>query len=339
MNATAGNSCVPEGAACPVCHDARSDFFAWGRDRLFRLAQGRFSLRRCLSCGSVYQDPLPKESELSAFYPELYWWEAESGPPCGGTRFLSRLEETYREFVARDHVRFLERCAGRGSSEGRPLLDIGCGSGTFLSLARRRGFACCGMDASDRAAALARKQYGLDVRQGSVGAAIWEERSFDFVTMFHVLEHLADPGAGLRYARRLLKPGGSLIVQVPNVASYQARAFRQRWYGIDVPRHVVNFTPPALELLLRKTGYEIARKARFSLRDNPASIASSIAVSLDPVGRRARGLRSGALVEAAIEFLYFGLVLSSLPAELLESALGRGGTIWVHARPVGQSFS
>ena len=149
--------------------------------------------------------------------------------------------------------------------------------------------------------------------------------------MFHVLEHLIDPGMALAYARELLLPGGSLILQVPNAASYQARLFGARWYGLDVPRHLINFTPKSLALLLDRAGFKYQLVQRFSLRDNPAAMASSLAIGLDPIGRRVRGKRAVAVVEGALEFTYLGLTLFALVPAWIESACGHSATIWVHA--------
>jgi len=317
------------GPECPICGASSAGRFAVASDRLFGIAPGSFHLHRCLSCGCIFQHPLPEPATLTSFYPQEYWWAENER-----SRFsivLGRMERAYREFVALDHVRFLQRCTTRGS-RGRTLLDIGCGSGTFLHLARRHGFVPHGMDVSARAVALAQAQYHLPVRQGDIGSDVWQGCDFDFVTMFHVLEHLPDPRKALAYAGRLLKPAGSLILQVPNAASFQARLFGPRWYGLDVPRHLINFTPQSLVRLLEQAGFSGEVEYRFSLRDNPASLASSLAIGLDPIGRRGRGKRASAIVEGALEFFYFGLVLLALPPALIESLCGRGGTIWVHAR-------
>jgi SAM-dependent methyltransferase len=314
--------------ACPVCGYGDCLFWARRYDRLFGLVPGTFTLNRCPSCRCISQSPLPAESDIAGFYPETYWWSDSSARES----VIQRLERAYREFVAADHVRFLERCAkGAGPGE-RVLLDIGCGGGLFLHLASRRGFVPYGMDLFPQAVRVARGQYGLDVRQGMVGSDIWGGLRFDFLTMFHVLEHVTEPRAALEYARGLLKPGGSLIVQVPNVDSLQARCFGPRWYGLDVPRHVINFTPVALQRLLSESGFAIVDRAKFSLRDNPASIASSLLPRLDPIGRAGSTVKSGSLAKMAMDCAYFGLVLLSLPVALLESALGLGGTIWLHAR-------
>jgi hypothetical protein len=187
------------------------------------------------------------------------------------------------------------------------------------------------MDISARAVAVATEEYGLEVRQGHVGSDVWQGRKFHIITMFHVLEHLLDPLAALLWAKGLLEPGGSMILQIPNAGSIQSGVFGTRWYGLDVPRHIINFTEMSLECLLQQAGLGMCRRARFSLRDNPASLASSVAPGLDPIGRRGR--RSGAgLSEAFLKLLYLGLFGASIPFALVEALIGQGGTIWVEAK-------
>ncbi len=315
------------GPACPICARPDACAFAVATDRLFGIARGYFRLYRCAACGCIFQHPLPDSAALASFYPQDYWWSENRR--SGASLALSRMERAYREFVALDHVRFLERCAAGG---GRSLLDIGCGSGTFLHLAQQRGFLPHGMDVSPHAVAAAQKQYRLPVRQGDIGSDAWKGHSFDFITMFHVLEHLPDPRKAIASAGELLKTGGSLILQVPNAASVQARLFGARWYGFDVPRHLINFTPQSLTLLLTGAGFSCRLVNRFSLRDNPAALASSLAVWMDPIGRRGREKRANAAVEGGLELCYFGLVLLALPPALIESWCGRGATLWVQAR-------
>jgi 2-polyprenyl-3-methyl-5-hydroxy-6-metoxy-1,4-benzoquinol methylase len=294
-----------------------------------------FDLYRCAACGCVFQHPLPDDSSLAGFYPQGYWWSEE--PQAGQLvrRWFRRLERIYREFVVADHVRFLEFCSRRNGAGERLLLDIGCGSGTFLHVARSHGFVPHGMDASATAVGIAQGQYGLPVRQGEIGSKVWNGHQFDFITMFHVLEHLLSPGEGLRFAGRLLKPTGTLVIQVPNISSIQARLFGTRWYGLDVPRHLINFSPKALGFLLNEAGYEFQLVSRFSLRDNPASIASSVVPRLDPIGREGRKKETPPVLGGIPEIAYLGMYLLALPPAFLESALGFGGTIWAYARPKG----
>jgi SAM-dependent methyltransferase len=201
----------------------------------------------------------------------------------------------------------------------------------FLAGALRRGFDAHGMDASGAAVDAVRREYSIDVREGSIGSPVWGDERFDFVTLFHVLEHVVEPRQALRYAGSLLRPGGCLIIQVPNVDSAQARIFGKRWYGLDVPRHVIDFSARGLAALLEETGWVVTRGKRFSLRDNPASIASSLVPALDPIGRSGRGLRRG-WRGAVAEVFYLGLFTVSVPLAWLEAMAGLGGTLWVAAR-------
>ncbi len=318
--------------ACPICgaHPAVARFE--GKDQLFGLAPGRFALFRCPSCGCIFQNPIPEPSVLAGFYPKAYWG---TGDPVQGSRWARlfyRMENAYRELSVAGHARFLDSCARKRPSAGKRLLDIGCGDGVFLHVARKHGFIPYGMDWSVQAVERARARYGLDVRGGEIGAGIWNGMRFDFVSMFHVLEHLPDPRAALSYAKELLQPGGALIIQVPNASSLQARIFGARWYGLDVPRHVVNYTPKALRFILREAGFQFRLSSRFSLRDNPASIASSLLPRLDPKGRKARELQSRPVFNAAAEMAYLGLYSLVLPAAYLESACGFGETLWACAQ-------
>jgi len=288
-------------------------------------------LFRCISCGCIFQHPFPDPAALAGFYPQQYWWGEELKSAGRWALLFRKLEKAYREFVVADHVRFLDRCARSQATEDRSLLDIGCGSGTFLHVAQSRGFTPHGMDSSPQAVRVAQNQYSFDVRRGEIGEEIWTDKRFNYITMFHVLEHLTDPRMGLKYAGELLQLNGMLIIQVPNVRSMQARIFGRSWYGLDVPRHVINFSPEALSILLQDTGFEFRLISRFSLRDNPASIASSLVPWLDPIRRKGRGLKPHPILDGAMEAAYFALFLLALPAAYLESACGAGGTIWACA--------
>jgi SAM-dependent methyltransferase len=326
---------APRIRACPVCRSVDTGFYGTGRDRLFGLAPGDFPLIRCRGCRCIFQEPLPHGSALAGFYPQEYWWDGKAASGGAAARLLRRAEELYRETVVRDHVRFVTRHTRAGNGAPLRLLDIGCGSGSFLAMVKRAGFEACGMDISERAVRAAIDQYGLDVRQGGIGSAVWADTRFDVVSMFHVLEHVADPRSALRYASSLLKPAGRLVIQVPNVDSLQARIFRTRWYGLDVPRHLINFSGEGLRLLLRESGLRIHAVSRFSLRDNPAALASTVVPWLDPIGRKGRGRDRGRpLLRAALELGYFSLFLLALPFALAESACGLGATLWVQAEVV-----
>jgi SAM-dependent methyltransferase len=150
--------------------------------------------------------------------------------------------------------------------------------------------------------------------------------------MFHVLEHLPDPRAYLVAARELLAPDGRLVVQVPNAASWQFRLLGRRWSGVDVPRHLFDFRSRDVERLLEACGMVVVRRKYFSLRDNPAGLASSVAPGLDPMARRVRRVAESDGARLAKDLAYLALAAAALPFTLAEAAFGAGSTVMMEAR-------
>ncbi len=306
---------------CPLCGQSDARTLFEGTDRLYRTTAEIFRVVECAGCGLMRLDPWPAPENLRRYYPDEYWFAPH-------TDTASRLEEAYRRFVLRDHLRFVWRAAG---SEGL-VLDVGCGGGLLLGLLRQQGCDVAGLETSEAAARAAWKHNGVRVVCGDLARAPVARGSCRALTMFHVVEHLADPVAYLKSAHELLAPDGRLVVQVPNASSWQFLLFGSHWNGMDVPRHLVDYRERDLERLLARCGFEIVRRKRFSLRDNPAGFASSLAPGLDPMARRVRRVRESAFAKLAKDLLYFALVVVALPFTLLEAACGAGSTIMVEAR-------
>lgn len=277
----------------------------------------------CSRCRLLRLEPRPTLEELRAYYPEQYWFDP-------GRSLASRLEEAYRRLVISDHVSFVKRALQ--AAGGGPALDVGCGGGLFLGMLRQEGVAVAGLDFSPRAAAVAWSAQGVPALAGDLADAPLRPGVFGVVTMFHVLEHLLDPLAYLRAARGLLRPDGRLVVQTPNAACWQFLLLGEHWSGLDVPRHLVNFRPQDLEDLLDAAGFEAVRRKFFSLRDNPAGLATSVWPWLDPMARRVRRIEESPRGKLAKDLLYMALVAAALPFTALEAACRAGATIMIEAR-------
>ena len=267
----------------------------------------------------------PPPTDLTRYYPETYWFSPAENA-------ASRAEEYYRRFVLRDHLSFIVPALREASGM---LLDVGCGGGLLLNLLRQKGFRGIGCDFSKNAAAVAWLRNGVPVVCGLLPSAPLRPGSCGAVTMFHVLEHLPDPQAYLETAHELLAPGGRLIVQVPNAGSWQSRIFGRRWNGFDVPRHLHDFRASDLSRLLERSGFDVLREKHFSLRDNPAGLATTLAPGLDPMARRVRRVAEPAGLRLARDLVYFGLVLAAVPFAALEAACGAGATVMLDARKRG----
>ena len=295
-------------------------------DRLYRTTTRVFRIIECSQCRLIRLHPQPTPHELREYYPPSDWFVPEGSA-------AERMEQRYRRLVLRDHLRFVER-ALRESEQSGPVLDVGCGGGLFLQMLAERGRArVVGLDFSLDAAKAAWWRAGVPAICGTLSQAPLAPGTCAAVTMFHVLEHLYDPASYLDAARRLLRPDGRLVVQVPNAGCWQFLLLGDRWTGIDVPRHLTDFRLSDLERLLDNCGFEVLRQKHFSLRDNPAGLATSLAPGLDPMARRLRHVVETSGRRLWKDVLYVALVAASVPFTLVEAACRAGSTIMVEARP------
>jgi SAM-dependent methyltransferase len=294
-------------------------------DRLYGTTNKIFRIVECRNCRLIRLDPQPHPLELHDYYPPMYWYTSDA-------HTADRLEQTYRRFVLRDHLHFVQR-ALRESEETGLVLDVGCGGGLFLQMLAERGVKnVVGLDFSLDAANVAWRRAGVPAVCATLSTAPFAPASCAAVTMFHVLEHLYDPASYLDAAHQLLRPDGRLIIQVPNAACWQFLLMGERWNGIDVPRHLIDFRLSDVDSLLDACGFEVLRHKHFSLRDNPAGLATSLAPRLDPMARRMRQIPETPRQRLMKDLLYMMLVVGSIPFTVVEAACRAGSTIMVEAR-------
>ena len=128
------------------------------------------------------------------------------------------------------------------------ILDIGAGTGDFLSVAKNDGWQTIGVEPSDKAKSIAKNKGVSFVEQ----TCELENHSFDMITMWHVLEHVPDIDQQIKELKRLLKPTGTLIIAVPNFKSFDAKHYGKFWAAFDVPIHFWHFSKTAIKLLFEK---------------------------------------------------------------------------------------
>ncbi len=299
--------------SCPLCGKDQKTEFLRVPDSL-GLSGQVFTLVRCAGCGMVYLDPRPAAAEMAAFYPSGYCWQEKAGGLAG----------LYRDLILRAEIGILSRLLPK---PGR-MLDVGCGSGDYLRLFRKRGWEACGVESSGPAADHAASARGLAVHRGDVFSARFPDSHFDLVTYFQVLEHVPDPGAQVGECFRILRPGGVLLVQVPNIESAQFRRYREGWLHLSVPQHLSHFSPATLRKLLVSRGFEVRAERQFSVRMDPL---------VDVVSRRPElrpcvfpGLGGGCGTWG--KMCYLLLTLGAIPRVRAEARAGMGATLAVAAR-------
>ena len=163
------------------------------------------------------------------------------------------------------------------------LLDVGCGNGRFLVLARTKGWDVVGVDPDPKSVEVGRSQ-DLDVRQGGVEALDPGQERFDGITLSHVIEHVHEPLTVLRMCHTLLKPGGWIWLETPNLDAFGHQRYQANWRGLEPPRHLVLFTRTSLAQTLRQAGFKAIQDQPYrTLCANIFAASGAIARGEDPL--------------------------------------------------------
>jgi len=241
---------VWEETACPLCGRDKASPLMEAADPLPASGPGlRFAVVQCRHCSLAYTNPRPSPHTIGQFYPPNYapheakadrgsrlpsrFWSRVSGHPCPERRGLLP--------VARP---------------GR-LLDFGCGGGSYLTRMAQLGWRVTGLDFSAEAVRTVREKLGHEAFFGTLPHPELTPGSFEAITLWQALEHVHQPVQVLREAFNLLVPGGCLVVAVPNFESLTRGWFGERWYGLDLPRHLTHFTPATLTATLQTAGFQV----------------------------------------------------------------------------------
>lgn len=238
-----------ESVPCDLCGAASHELLFEGHDRRHPLP-GRFRLVRCRRCAHIFMNPVPGPERLALHYPDEY------SPHRVDGGLLPRLTAFLRR---REAIRLARELPQRAD-----VLEIGCGVGDLLVPLRELGLRVVGIDTTEHAVELARRHWGLDVRDVDLADARFPPHSFDAVIMRYAIEHVASPSTELRHVARVLKPGGRLFVTTCNTASLDCRVFGRYWYGFDVPRHLNLYSADSLARLVENAGLTV-ESVSFSL--------------------------------------------------------------------------
>lgn len=238
-----------EPAGCCICGNQEAEPVAVGEDFEYRTSHDSFLAVRCQRCSLVFLDPRPAPEEVARIYPDGYHafdFSKERFGLVHGVRV--RLEGR----------RLLKACGGLPG--GARVIDVGCGDGFHLDLLRRQGppgWRLEGVDLDERAVARAR-QRGLEGHHGGIEDLDLDAGAYDLAVMIQTIEHVADPPAVLAAIRRILVPGGRLLIVTDNTASLDSVLFRHRtWGGYHFPRHWNLFDDTAMRRLALKADLEV----------------------------------------------------------------------------------
>lgn len=231
----------------PYCLICSSDkFIPFIRCKDYTVSQENFELLQCSNCNFVFTNPRPPQSQIGKYYKAedyISHTETQKG-------FINKLYHFARIYTIKQKLSLIEKLSPKGN-----LLDIGCGTGNFLASAKNNGWNITGIETDADARNIAHQKCSTTIFDEEQLDVL--ESQFNIITMWHVLEHVHELKQRISQLKRLLKPDGSLIIAVPNCASYDAQHYKEFWAAYDVPRHLYHFKPENIEQLFSTYGLEV----------------------------------------------------------------------------------
>ena len=284
--------------ACPVCGAAKNHFLFKNTDRMHGIP-GEFGLNQCLNCSLFYLSPRPTAQVLDIYYPKDYP-SHQITDSRSNKKYIHRLRDLIRNTILyeiyhyknyekklRLHPIILARIVSyllfplwNGARFGIPhalfplyvqngkALDIGCGTGHFVLTLEKLGYEAYGIEPSEYAARIGKENFGLNIKTGTLLDHKFPDNYFHLITMNHVLEHLYNPVETLKEIKRILHPGGIVLIRTPNMDSYGYKKFKNNWGPLETPRHLMLYSSKSLSTLAEITGLRV--KSHLTLTANPS---------------------------------------------------------------------
>lgn len=234
------NSTQPLFTKCPVCNS--SNIIASG------IVSYEGELRYCAQCNLLLND-----CDEARYHASNAAWDTEGGTSTSG-RALIRMHRRAKSLLKKALVHVGKK------AEDCHILDIGSSTGDFLLYAKSLGFTVSGIELSQKASQTANSR-GISTFNGLLEHADYEEGTFDIITMFNVIEHIATPADLLTDVLRIMKPGGVLLIETGNIDSWTMQYQQGKWHFFDMDRHgghVCFHSPQSLIRLVENAGFRFA---------------------------------------------------------------------------------
>lgn len=208
-----------------------------------------FEIWQCDECSLRFTQNIPGQDSVGRYYQsDDYISHTDTNKGV-----INRLYRTVRRFTLVRKRNTINRITNRSSGT---LLDLGAGTGAFASVMQRSGWTVSALEPDEQARRKAAELYGLQLADSSTLFKL-EADKFDVITLWHVIEHVHSLHHYLAQLKKVLKPGGTIFIAVPNYTSFDAGSYKQFWAAYDTPRHLYHFSPIAMQQLLQKHGLQL----------------------------------------------------------------------------------
>lgn len=257
---------------CPICKSQNNQIVYSDLDQVYKVhlygIRKKLDIKKCLNCGIVFTAPQLDFVDLKEYFSGEYRAFAINPASKGILGCFKKFayDKTLEQFFGYGRKKWynfffypfkIPLAHYPYKIENGRVLDIGCGSGNFLAKLKALGWDVYGIDPSSIAVKIAKGRDLKNIQQGVIGAVKFPDNFFDVVTMFHVFEHIPNPRKVLSEIKRILKPGGFLIIGVPNFNGVNSKIFRKYWAGLSFPLHCFHYGKQSLSFLFNKNTFKI----------------------------------------------------------------------------------
>ncbi len=224
---------------CPLCENEQISQVLAAAD--YTVSHEIFEIWECSNCTFRFTQNIPFAEEIGRYY-QSENYISHSDIASG---FINKLYHQVRKRTLVQKKKLVQKMTGMTSGS---ILDVGCGTGAFLHTMKEAGWQVTGLEPDVAAARKAKELYGIDPLKSEKLYTL-SPASYDAITLWHVLEHVHDLHGYMAKLKSLLKPGGKILIAVPNYTSYDAAKYQQFWAAYDVPRHLYHFSPASMKKL------------------------------------------------------------------------------------------
>jgi 2-polyprenyl-3-methyl-5-hydroxy-6-metoxy-1,4-benzoquinol methylase len=227
-------------SSCPSCGSSLLSKALTATDYL--VTEKQFEIWQCENCTLRFTQNTPDAESISQYYKS----EDYISHSATNKGLINSLYHFVRKLTLADKRRLILSVTQK---ENGKILDIGAGTGAFVSHMQSNGWRATGLEPDEAA-----RQNALAINKVNLltpdSFFQFHADSFDVITMWHVLEHVHDLHDYMEQLKKILKPGGRIFIAVPNYTSYDASFYKNFWAAYDVPRHLYHFSPEAMYALL-----------------------------------------------------------------------------------------
>lgn len=256
---------------CGICQTNKYLEIKW-KNAVSRENLERYTYVKCKKCQLVFMSPRYLPKQTPSFYELKNYWDSELRNFKKDSDFNNKRKEAYGHLYKEIFQ----------NKEKGSILDVGSGTGLFLSFFKERGWEVLGIEVSEEILNFSNKTFGLNVLLGDLLSLKLPSKYFDVICFNNVLEHLHTPRRTLLKVRKILKDDGILEITVPNIESLGGKIFKEKWYHLDPGHHLYLFSEKTISKLLKETGFLVKKTSHSYWIHNFSGLFESLRYKFSP---------------------------------------------------------